>query len=294
MRAVHGTGAAASQAWPARTALLTEENPDHLIGLASCIADPAVASLLYARARLLTLRHRANEVDLQREVGRACARLAARVEEASRGLLSRQVVATKLAERLTPARDLAAQTLAAGLDEAVAQSWTAIAPAEVQWPRYDRMRFLERFALRQASPSDLVTVNAVLLMPEEDLRCVCLADVDGRDAWRREIASGEHEAKRAGGSLFNQLLRRRAREAMMNPARAQKVISDLSALAIDPARAAEPLARGLMVEVAPDVRVVDAASLRAILPSAAAQNAPALTSACKTDLQRWTRYYALR
>lgn len=130
-----------------RRALLSENNPSHLIGFASCLSPyfPVAASLLYARSQLLELREQSTQKDLAADGHAALESLRDLVDRESQAHGASWSGAQCCDWILCPldtSQNLGEVTMRATRNawSDVANAWLDVSPPPVPWPRLDRMR----------------------------------------------------------------------------------------------------------------------------------------------------------
>ena len=130
-----------------RRALVTEANPNHLVGFASSLTPgaPVAASLLFARSALLELRPRVRQDTLAADGAQAARALAALIDKAARtfkypwsGELAIRWIAGKQLDAGQSLGDVVLSTAPTWTD--VAKAFRKVSPPAVHWPPFDRMR----------------------------------------------------------------------------------------------------------------------------------------------------------
>lgn len=270
------------EAFAVRRALSSERNPNHLIGFASVMSPtyPTIASLLYARAKLLQLRSRTYQNELASDAKEASAELVRILNDA--GFPGKQCIEWLSEPPINTAAFLARATR---WWPEVASAWRDVTPAPVSWPRLDRMRAaaetaneMRDFRLAQGPASrarSLDIANAIILRPHEDsspletsLREGGFIDAysmtRGRNLRERvqDFMLARRKAREQGYTALDALIQRRRAEL---PSHLEhEVRKTAGSLVIDPASPVQDLptpvtnlARAVVREVGPNIRIVD-------------------------------------
>lgn len=274
----------------ARNALLHETNPNPLIGFAGALGPsaPALASLLFASAQLLELREPDRQVAATTDAQQAAMELCRLIEARSQGALRCQDLLQALC---TPSLDSAAGLHAVvhagslGQWTDVAERVRTLAPPVLPWPRLERMKaaLLGSRALHSAGTAAEQEAALALTGPgvhglplAETLQSLGFRDelVRTRGGTLRDRAadllSAADEARARGQAIRHVLVRRRALEAGRASAEglvlagraASDLVLDPSASLHDLPEPVGALARSVVEEVAPGVRIVDPGSAR--------------------------------
>lgn len=301
-----------------RRALATERNPNHLIGFAGALSPsyPSIASLLYARAQLLELRTKKSQEDLAKDVREAADELASILNHA--GFPGKQCV-----EWLsTPPID-AADALARASRQwpEVASAWREICPPPINWPRLDRMRAAaevanEIISCRSSNPDVMTTCvsNAIIRRPhdsasalERDLRDAGIIDAypmtRGADLRSRlqDFMSAIQESQHRGFTVLDALIQRRqtelatvARTSDQLALMEHEVRKAAGSLVIDPAASlvdlpppVANLARAVVREVGPNIRIVDPDAARLAFRTAPPREPDAILD----ERKRWASWH---
>ena len=262
-----------------RRALLTEKNPSHLIGFASCLSPyfPVAASLLYARSQLLELREQSHQRDLAADGRGALDELRTLIDRESRGAWSGASATDWILQPIDTASNLSRFTLRAtgGTWSDVAKSWAAVSPPPVPWPRLDRMRAAAEglATLRQSDPR-LQQIGRSLCQPTRERSFAATLQAAGFHehfsatrgasllARMDDLIAAGTRAARNGTDVRSELLARRRTEV---PRELRHDAASLaSELCVSPNATADgvpsvvaALARAATVEVGPGIWIVD-------------------------------------
>lgn len=287
-----------------RQALVRETNPNHLVGFASTLSPqyPAAASLLFAKSALIELRPGAKQDALAQSAALATQKLAALIDRASGGAWSGARTVQWIAQPLDAGAAVGALINAATGWADASHAMQRLCPPAIHWPRFERMRAAadgsEAFgrlrargipdlndltcaaALALAQPIDAVTAQHAPLAAR--LQGLGFAEAYPLTAGPTLTARADDFRKAALWSASSQtplraalLAARRAeldRLANGDPAVEHEVKRAASDLVVDPSASLDDvppevraLARALVLEVAPDVRLLDPIAARAVL-----------------------------
>lgn len=309
-----------------RMALRSEMNPNHLTGFASTLAadHPVSASLLYARGALLEQRPRVKQEELVKDGSHAAERLRELVDRATNRRWSGANAIRWISEvPLDVGKNLAAlvQLETGEKWPDVCEGLQRVSPRAMSWPRLDRLataaegvRAFERapsmlhyesaLALAQPVPPVMrgqyptaASLQAfgfhelyprtrgadVLARATDFAHAVALADRLGIAPWVALLLQRRAELDTlvyGGGLTLDQAereTRRAASDLVVNP---QANLDDVPIEVV-------VLARSLVIEIGPDLRVVDPIAgriaLRPVAPAAREPDAP--------DRHLWTSTY---
>ena len=296
-----------------RHALRRESNPNHLVGFASALSPehPVAASLLYAKSALLEQRPRVKREALRESAALAAQKLAALIDRASGGAWSGARAIEWIAEPLDAGAAFGSLINNATGWTDVSHTLQRLSPPPMHWPRFDRLRAAadgaEAFARLRSQggvpdPNDLTYAAALALAQPTAAQHVPLAarlqSLGFADAY--PLTTGANLTARAedfrraalsGLPIRTALLSQRRREldalARGSPAAEYEVKRAASDLIVDPTAELEDvaseirtLARSLILEIAPDVRLLDPIGARMVLR-------PGPRTAENPDRARW-------
>ena len=302
-----------------RHALRRESNPNHLVGFASALSPeyPVAASLLYAKSALLEQRPRVKREALRESAALAAQKLAALIDRASGGAWSGARAIEWIAEPLDAGAAFGSLIKSETGWTDVSHALQRLSPPPMRWPRFERLRAAadgaEAFARLRSQgvpdPNDLTYAAALAVAQPvgvQAARHVPLAarlqELGFADAY--PLTAGPSFAARAddfrraavstpttGIPIRTALLHARRAEldalTRGSPAAEHEVKRAASDLVVDPAAGLEDvpseirtLARSLILEVAPDVRLLDPIAARMVLR-------PGPRTAENPDRARW-------
>ena len=299
----------ASSLFAVRRALSTERNPNHLIGFASVMSPtyPTIASLLYARAKLLQLRSRTYQNELANDAKEASAELVRILNDA--GFPGKQCIEWLSEPPIDTAAFLARATR---WWPEVASAWREITPSPTPWPRLDRMRAAAEAACQcRGGTTDEISnciANAIVRRPHEDstpletsLRDGGFLDAYGMTRGRnlrervQDFMLARRTAREQGYTALDALIQRRRAEL---PAHLEhEVRKTAGSLVIDPASPVQDLpvpvtnlARAVVREIGPNIRIVDPDAARLAFTMAP----PAEPRDVLDERRRWIDWHARR
>ena len=315
MRPSFDPGLSQSELFAIRRALAVETNPNHLVGFASSLSPehPAAASLLFAKSALLELRPRAKQEALAKSARHAAERLSALVDRASGGVWSGEKALRWIATPVDTGSALANLVLSETDWADAAEALRRASPPPLPWFRFDRLRAAadaaEAFAALRGRRDAYLPLSAALALaqPLDDGEsrqyplAARLQALGFPDAY--PLTSGQDLATRAADFQHAALvssqtrlpirlvLLARRRAAIANAQIETAARQATSDLVIDPSAsledvppAARDLARALLLEVGPDIRVIDPAAARMVFR-------PSLAVPPTGDRQRWLRVF---
>ena len=299
-----------------RRALVVETNPNHLVGFASSLSPqyPTAASLLYAKSALLELRPRAKQAELLENASRAARSLASLLERASGGVWSGERAVRWIATPMDAGGALSNLILTETGWEDAAAALRRVSPPPVTWPRFERLRAAAdagaAIAARRLQNGSFLPLSAVALAQPIDaaeaarnplaarLQALGFAEAypltAGPDLAARsaEFQRAAIASQQSGVPIRTVLLRlRRVALRQSTPQIEETVKQAAGDLIVNPAAplsemspAVRDLARAIILEIGPDVRIIDPVAARLVL-------SPSPPSPPSADRARWLRVF---